>query len=166
MVKSSIMRAWIESDAFAFVNIKSKEEQDQIRGEYLSRPEGERKKRYEQDKYFWDKVQEYSVIYSDERNRDDQFHLKVEKMKRDIEAVKKNEEWKETQREIENGRIKRQQKTTIFCAFISAILFIGSWFYCTLNYGYLLGFGLGWIASGIAAILVFLFLRFIIFSDF
>ena len=162
-------KEWIEYDAFAFVNIKSKEEQDRIRDEYLSRPEEERKKTYDEDKYFWDKIQEYSEIYSDERNRDDQFHSKLEKMKRDIEAVKKIDAWKETEREIEKRRGEIQaaeQKITTICALISAISFVGSWIYCTFNYGYLLGFGLGWIASGIAALLVFLFLRYIIFSNF
>jgi hypothetical protein len=35
------------------------------------------------------------------------------------------------------------------------IAFVGSWWYCTASYGYLLGFGLGWLPSIILAALVF-----------
>ena len=31
------------------------------------------------------------------------------------------------------------------------VTFIGGWTICTINYGFLLGFGLGWLASAIAA---------------
>jgi len=36
------------------------------------------------------------------------------------------------------------------------LTFIGSWWYCAAEYGFLLGFGLGWLPSGIAAVLVYL----------
>jgi hypothetical protein len=39
---------------------------------------------------------------------------------------------------------------------ISAIVtFFASWWYCTVTYGYLLGFGLGWLPSLILAVIVF-----------
>lgn len=39
---------------------------------------------------------------------------------------------------------------------ISAILtFIGAYIYCVATYGFLLGLGLGWLPSGILALLVF-----------
>lgn len=34
---------------------------------------------------------------------------------------------------------------------VGVIAFIGGWIYCTATYGFLLGFGLGWIPSGILA---------------
>jgi hypothetical protein len=37
-----------------------------------------------------------------------------------------------------------------------AIAFVSGWIYCTATYGFLLGFGLGWLASGILAVIVFL----------
>jgi hypothetical protein len=39
------------------------------------------------------------------------------------------------------------------------IAFFGSWWYCAATYGYLFGFGLGWIPSFILAIIVFAVLR-------
>lgn len=33
--------------------------------------------------------------------------------------------------------------------------FIGAWWYCAATYGFLLGFGLGWLPAAIAAALVF-----------
>ncbi len=37
------------------------------------------------------------------------------------------------------------------------VVFLGSWAYCTFTYGFLLGFGLGWLPSSIlATILAFL----------
>ncbi len=35
------------------------------------------------------------------------------------------------------------------------ITFVGAWWYCTANYGFLLGFGLGWLPAGIAATIVY-----------
>lgn len=37
--------------------------------------------------------------------------------------------------------------------------FFGSWWYCAATYGYLLGFGLGWLPSGILAVVVSLALK-------
>lgn len=37
----------------------------------------------------------------------------------------------------------------------AAIVFIGSYVYCILEYGYLFGVGLGWLPSGIVAIATF-----------
>ncbi len=34
------------------------------------------------------------------------------------------------------------------------LVFIGCWIYCIVSYGFLLGLGLGWLPSGIAAALV------------
>lgn len=34
---------------------------------------------------------------------------------------------------------------------VGAIVFVGSWIYCIVTYGYLLGFGLGWLPSLIVA---------------
>lgn len=31
------------------------------------------------------------------------------------------------------------------------IIFVGAWIYCIVEYGFLLGVGLGWLAAGIAA---------------
>lgn len=39
----------------------------------------------------------------------------------------------------------------IICA---AITFVGSWIYCAATYGFLLGFGLGWLPSAILAVMV------------
>lgn len=42
-----------------------------------------------------------------------------------------------------------------FLTFIAIILtFIGSWIYCMEEYGFLLGFGLGWLPSLLLAVLV------------
>lgn len=37
----------------------------------------------------------------------------------------------------------------------AGIIFIFSWYYCISNYGYLFGFGLGWIPSAISGLIVF-----------
>ncbi len=37
----------------------------------------------------------------------------------------------------------------------AAIVFIGSYIYCIAEYGYLFGVGLGWLPSGIVAIMTF-----------
>jgi hypothetical protein len=37
---------------------------------------------------------------------------------------------------------------------VGGLTFIGAWIYCTATYGFLFGFGLGWIASGILGALV------------
>jgi hypothetical protein len=34
------------------------------------------------------------------------------------------------------------------------IVFLGSWIYCAATYGFLFGFGLGWIPSAILAVIV------------
>lgn len=36
---------------------------------------------------------------------------------------------------------------------VGLVTFIGSWWYCAATYGFLLGFGLGWLPAGIAAVL-------------
>lgn len=38
---------------------------------------------------------------------------------------------------------------------LGGIAFVGSWIYCVSEYGYLLGFGLGWLPSIILAGLVY-----------
>lgn len=35
----------------------------------------------------------------------------------------------------------------------AVVTFFGGWIYCTATYGFLFGFGLGWLPSGIAALL-------------
>lgn len=44
---------------------------------------------------------------------------------------------------------------------LAAPTFLGAWFYCTSEYGFLLGFGLGWLPSGILATIVFAVARFL-----
>lgn len=34
---------------------------------------------------------------------------------------------------------------------IAIVIFIGAWWYCTATYGFLFGFGLGWLPSAILA---------------
>ena len=41
------------------------------------------------------------------------------------------------------------------------IAFFGSWFYCVSEYGYLFGFGLGWLPSLILAAIVFAVVRYL-----
>jgi hypothetical protein len=41
------------------------------------------------------------------------------------------------------------------------LTFVGSWWYCTAHYGFLFGFGLGWLPSGIAAVIVGLLVMFL-----
>lgn len=41
----------------------------------------------------------------------------------------------------------------------AAVAFFASWWYCAATYGYLLGFGLGWLPSAILAVIVFFALR-------
>lgn len=42
----------------------------------------------------------------------------------------------------------------------SLVIFFGGWIWCTLTYGFLLGFGLGWLPSLIAASIVGAILRY------
>lgn len=44
----------------------------------------------------------------------------------------------------------------MLAALPSLAVFIYSWWYCVDKYGFLLGFGLGWLPAGIAAALTFL----------
>jgi hypothetical protein len=45
---------------------------------------------------------------------------------------------------------------------ISAVgSFFGSWIYCAVTYGFLFGFGLGWLPSAILAGIVFLVMRYL-----
>lgn len=44
---------------------------------------------------------------------------------------------------------------------VGAICFVGSWIYCTAEYGYLLGFSLGWFPSAISAFLAYWVTRFL-----
>lgn len=44
---------------------------------------------------------------------------------------------------------------TIFGAIAGIITFIGGWWYATAEYGFLFGFGLGWLPGGLLAIIVF-----------
>jgi len=39
-------------------------------------------------------------------------------------------------------------------AIIAVVVFIGSWIYCINTYGFLLGVGLGWLPSIIAAVVI------------
>jgi hypothetical protein len=39
-------------------------------------------------------------------------------------------------------------------AIAGLITFVGAWWYCAANYGFLLGFGLGWLPAAISAALV------------
>ena len=41
------------------------------------------------------------------------------------------------------------------------VAFFGSWIYCVSEYGYLMGFGLGWLPSLILAAIVFLIVRYL-----
>ncbi|AOR78199.1 hypothetical protein [Novosphingobium resinovorum] len=41
------------------------------------------------------------------------------------------------------------------------IIFLGGWFYCASVYGFLFGFGLGWIASGISAAIAFFAVKYL-----
>jgi hypothetical protein len=42
-----------------------------------------------------------------------------------------------------------------FSAYVLGILtFLGCWAYCAFHYGFLFGFGLGWLPSAIAAVMV------------
>jgi hypothetical protein len=44
---------------------------------------------------------------------------------------------------------------------VCAVLgFFGSWAYCTSEYGYLLGFGLGWLPSAILAAIIYAVIRY------
>ena len=46
------------------------------------------------------------------------------------------------------------EKVMPFAAGITGILvFIGSWIYCIVTYGFLFGVGLGWLPSGIVAVI-------------
>ena len=36
---------------------------------------------------------------------------------------------------------------------VGVVTFIGSWWYCAANFGFLLGFGLGWLPAAIAAVI-------------
>lgn len=42
---------------------------------------------------------------------------------------------------------------TLGVAITAFIVFIGSWIYCIVEYGYLLGVGLGWLPSIIVAVI-------------
>lgn len=44
---------------------------------------------------------------------------------------------------------------TVFGGIAAVITFIGSYIYCITTYGFLFGFGLGWLPSAILAVLVF-----------
>jgi hypothetical protein len=46
-------------------------------------------------------------------------------------------------------------------AILSGLTFIASWVACWVNYGFLFGFGLGWLPSGILAAIVFAVARFL-----
>jgi hypothetical protein len=54
--------------------------------------------------------------------------------------------------------LKRSRAETLGWG-LGVVTFIGSWIYCTSKYGYLFGFGLGWLPSiilgGIVGLLVF-----------
>lgn len=41
------------------------------------------------------------------------------------------------------------------------LAFVGSWIYCASEYGYLLGFGLGWLPSAILAALIYVIIRYL-----
>jgi len=45
-------------------------------------------------------------------------------------------------------------------AIIAPVTFISSWVYCVSEYGYLFGFGLGWLPSAILAAIVYLIIRY------
>ena len=42
-----------------------------------------------------------------------------------------------------------------------AVTFLGAWIYCMSEYGFLFGFGLGWLPAGILAAIVGLIVRFL-----
>jgi hypothetical protein len=44
---------------------------------------------------------------------------------------------------------------------VAIISFIASWVYCASEYGYLLGFGLGWLPSIILAVILFFATKFL-----
>lgn len=44
---------------------------------------------------------------------------------------------------------------------VAVIAFCGSWIYCIAEYGYLLGFGLGWLPSIILAALIYAIIRYL-----
>lgn len=50
---------------------------------------------------------------------------------------------------------------SMFGILLGLASFVGSWWYCVYTYGYLLGFGLGWLPSAILATIVFLALRYL-----
>jgi hypothetical protein len=43
---------------------------------------------------------------------------------------------------------------------LSGLIFVIAWFYCFVDYGFLLGFGIGWLPSGIMGAMVFGIARF------
>jgi len=49
----------------------------------------------------------------------------------------------------------------ILGALIGTVTFIGAYIYCIASYGFLFGFGLGWIPSGIVALIVSQVVRFL-----
>ncbi len=46
----------------------------------------------------------------------------------------------------------------VICAVLA---FFGSWIYCVSEYGYLLGFGLGWVPSAILASFIYALIRYL-----
>lgn len=50
---------------------------------------------------------------------------------------------------------------TILGIVAAAVAFFGGWIYCTANYGFLFGFGLGWLPSALLAGICFLLMRFL-----
>lgn len=46
-------------------------------------------------------------------------------------------------------------------AVLAGLTFLGAWAYCASEYGFLWGFGFGWMASGIAAAIVYAFFRYL-----
>lgn len=56
---------------------------------------------------------------------------------------------------MEDPRKKWYPRISLFMGGISGILtFIGAYIYCISEYGFLLGFGLGWFPSALLAVLV------------
>ena len=43
----------------------------------------------------------------------------------------------------------------------TVLAFFGSWIYCVSEYGYLLGFGLGWLPSAILAAIIYGVIRYL-----
>jgi len=39
---------------------------------------------------------------------------------------------------------------------VAVVVFFGVWIYCSITYGFLLGFGIGWLPSAICAFIAFL----------